>query len=73
MSVCREMVLIGDARQATSEGKIKIGPVESGLTGPAAAVLMYPHTSVYVILRGKLCGDYELTSRYTADSFRFVY
>ena len=32
------MALIGNARQATSEGKS--GPVETGLTGPAATALI---------------------------------
>ena len=35
------MALISNARQATSEGKdSKSGPVETGLTGPAATALM---------------------------------
>ena len=34
------MALIGNARQATSEGES--GPVETGLTGPAATALFYP-------------------------------
>ena len=34
MGVRQAMALIGNARQATSEGKS--GPVETGLTGPAA-------------------------------------
>ena len=37
MCVRRAMALIGDARQATSEGKS--GPVETGLTGTAATAL----------------------------------
>ena len=37
VGVRRAMVLIGDARQATSEGKS--GPVETGLTGPAGTAL----------------------------------
>ena len=38
MSVRRPLALIGDAGQATSEGKS--GPVETGLTGPAASALL---------------------------------
>ena len=34
MGVRQAMALIGNARQATSEGKS--GPVETGLTGPVA-------------------------------------
>ena len=34
MGVCRAMALIGDAKQATGEGKS--GPVQTGLTPPAA-------------------------------------
>ena len=37
MGVCRAMALIGDTKQATSEGKC--GPVETGLTGMAATAL----------------------------------
>ena len=37
MGVCRAMALIGNARQAMSEGKS--GLVEAGLTGPAATAL----------------------------------
>ena len=37
MVVHRAMVLIGDSKQATGEGKS--GPVETGLTGPAATAL----------------------------------
>ena len=42
MGVRRAMSLSGDAKQATSEGKG--GPVETGLTGPAATALMYTTT-----------------------------
>ena len=37
MGVRQAMALIGNARQATSEEKS--GPVETGLTGPAATAL----------------------------------
>ena len=37
MGVCRAMVLSGNAKQATGEGKN--GPVETRLTGPAATAL----------------------------------
>ena len=37
MGVCRAMALIGDAKQATGEGKS--GPVETRLTGPVATAL----------------------------------
>ena len=37
MGFRQAMALIGNARQATSEGKS--GPVETGLTGPAATAL----------------------------------
>ena len=37
MGVHKAMVLIGNAGQATSEGKS--GPVKTGLTGPAATAL----------------------------------
>ena len=37
VGVRRAMALIGDAKQATGEGKS--GPVETGLTGPAATAL----------------------------------
>ena len=37
MDVCWAMVLISDAKQATSEKKS--GPVETELTGPAATTL----------------------------------
>ena len=42
MGVHQAMVLIGNARQATSEGRSV--PVETGLTGPAATAL-YLHVS----------------------------
>ena len=38
VGVRQAMALIGNARQATSEGKS--GPVETGLTGPAATALI---------------------------------
>ena len=38
MSVRRPLALIGDAGQATSEGKS--GPVETGLTVPVVTVLL---------------------------------
>ena len=38
MGVRQAMALIGNARQAMSEGKS--GPVETGLTGPVATALM---------------------------------
>ena len=38
MSVRQPLALIGDARQATSEGKS--GPVETGLTGAVATALL---------------------------------
>ena len=37
MGICRAMALIGNTRQAMSEGKS--GPVETGLTGPVATAL----------------------------------
>ena len=37
IGICRAMALIGDAKQATSEGKWAL--VETGLTGPAATAL----------------------------------
>ena len=37
MCVCRTMALISDTKQAMSEGKS--GPVETGLTRPAATAL----------------------------------
>ena len=39
MGVRQAMALIGNARQATSEGKS--GPVETGLTGPATTALFW--------------------------------
>jgi len=38
VSVRRPLALIGDTRQATSEGKS--GPVETRLTGPVATALL---------------------------------
>ena len=38
MGVCRALTLFGDAKQAMGEGKS--GPVETGLTGPVATVLL---------------------------------
>ena len=40
VGVRQAIALIGNARQATSEGKS--GPVETGLTGPAATALHHP-------------------------------
>ena len=40
------MALIGNARQATSEGKS--GRVETGLTGPAAMALHFPYNTTQV-------------------------
>ena len=39
MGVHRAIALLGDAKQAMSEGKS--GPVETGLTGPVATALLY--------------------------------
>ena len=38
VGVCQAIMLIGNAKQATSQGKI--GPVETGLTGLAAMALI---------------------------------
>ena len=50
MGVRQVMALIGNARQATSEGKS--GLVETGLTGPATTAL-YPGPNTFMVLQAR--------------------
>ena len=55
MGVCQAMTLIGDPRQATSEGKS--GLVETGVTGPAAKALLCVHREIVLHVEGSRVGS----------------
>ena len=57
MGIRQAMVLIGNATQATNEGKS--GPVETGLTGPAATALSTSWLQYYAPKLSTFYGNVE--------------